>query len=59
MHQISDCQQFTWWNAISIYNMVTEVAITAIELGITAQLRVTRQRKASIMSLFACRFLYV
>ncbi|KAF2624467.1 hypothetical protein BU25DRAFT_413377 [Macroventuria anomochaeta] len=49
--------RFTWWNAISIFNIVTEVAIIALELGITAQLRVTRQRKASIMSLFACRFL--
>lgn len=40
-------------------NIVTEVAIIALEPGITAQLQVTRQRKASIMSLFAYRLLYV
>lgn len=56
---ISDYRKFIWWNAVSIFNIVTEVAIIALELGITAQLRVTRQRKASIMSLFACRFLCV
>lgn len=56
---MSDCQQFIWWNAISILNIVTELAIIALELGITAQLRVARKRKASIMSLFACRFLQV
>ncbi|KAJ4988311.1 hypothetical protein SVAN01_06246 [Stagonosporopsis vannaccii] len=49
--------RFTWWNTISIFNILTEVAIIALELGITAQLRVTRQRKASIMCLFACRIL--
>lgn len=49
--------RFTWWNAISIFNIITEVAIIALELGITVQLRVTRQKKASIMSLFACRVL--
>ncbi|KAF9697533.1 hypothetical protein EKO04_004324 [Ascochyta lentis] len=49
--------RFTWWNSISIFNIVTEVSIIALELGITAQLRVTPQRKASIMSLFACRLL--
>ncbi|KAH6629134.1 hypothetical protein C7974DRAFT_433825 [Boeremia exigua] len=47
----------TWWTVMSILNILTEVAIIALELGIVAQLRVTRQKKASIMSLFACRFL--
>ena len=53
----SDYLQFVWWNVTSILNIVTEIAIIALELGITAQLRVTRQRKASIMSLFGCRIL--
>lgn len=44
---------------MSIFNIVTEVAIIALELGITAQLQINRQRKASIMSLFACRILQV
>lgn len=46
-----------WWTTISVSNIVTEVAIVALELGITAQLRMQRQRKASVMSLFACRLL--
>ncbi|KAF1925890.1 uncharacterized protein M421DRAFT_7403 [Didymella exigua CBS 183.55] len=49
--------RFIWWNTISILNIVTEVAIIALELGITAHLQVARQKKASIMSLFACRIL--
>lgn len=53
----SDCHKFVWWNAISVFNIITEVAIVALELGITAQLQINRQRKASIMSLFACRVL--
>ncbi|KAF3042759.1 hypothetical protein E8E12_010021 [Didymella heteroderae] len=49
--------RFIWWSAISIFNIITEIAIVALELGITAQLQIARQRKASIMSLFACRVL--
>ncbi|KAA8616874.1 hypothetical protein A1F94_007522 [Pyrenophora tritici-repentis] len=47
----------TWWNAVSICNIVTELAIVAIELGITAQLHVKRQRKVTVMTLFSCRLL--
>ncbi|KAI0574824.1 hypothetical protein Ptr902_11621 [Pyrenophora tritici-repentis] len=47
----------TWWNVVSICNIVTELAIVAIELGITAQLHVKRQRKVTVMTLFSCRLL--
>ncbi|CAE7000764.1 hypothetical protein P3342_001300 [Pyrenophora teres f. teres] len=47
----------TWWNAVSICNIITELAIVAIELGITAQLHVRRQRKVAVMTLFSCRLL--
>ncbi|KAF2819496.1 hypothetical protein CC86DRAFT_471952 [Ophiobolus disseminans] len=46
-----------WWNIVASLNIATEVAIVTLELGITAQLRVTRQRKVSVMSIFACRLL--
>ncbi|KAL6704917.1 hypothetical protein ACN47E_007462 [Coniothyrium glycines] len=49
--------RLTWWTAISVLNIVTEVAIVTLELYITAQLHVKRNRKASIMGIFACRLL--
>ncbi|KAF3048714.1 hypothetical protein E8E11_009257 [Didymella keratinophila] len=56
-NQAQCVDRFIWWNVISVFNIITEVAIVALELGITAQLQINRQRKASIMSLFACRIL--
>lgn len=49
--------RLAWWNVVSIVNIITEVAIVTLEIGITAQLHVRRQRKASVMSLFAFRLL--
>ncbi|KAF2133081.1 hypothetical protein P153DRAFT_310072 [Dothidotthia symphoricarpi CBS 119687] len=49
--------RFSWWNAVSILNIVTEIAIVTLELGITAQLHIARQKKAVVMSIFACRLL--
>lgn len=49
--------RLTWWTGVSVLNIVTEVAIVTLELYITAQLHVRRNRKASIMSIFACRLL--
>jgi hypothetical protein len=49
--------RLTWWNAVSCFNILTEIAIVALELGITAQLHVRRQRKAAVMTLFSCRLL--
>ncbi|RAR15001.1 gaba permease [Stemphylium lycopersici] len=46
-----------WWTVVSVSNIITEVAIVTLELGITAQLQVRRQRKAVVMSLFAFRLL--
>jgi hypothetical protein len=53
----ADPEQLTWWNAVSCFNIITEIAIVALELGITAQLHVRRQRKAAVMTLFSCRLL--
>lgn len=53
----TDNWQSIWWTAVSVSNIITEVAIVALELGITAQLQVRRQRKAAVMSLFAFRLL--
>lgn len=50
-------EQLTWWTAVAVLNIITEAAIVTLELGITAQLHVTRARKASIMSIFGCRLL--
>lgn len=47
--------RITWWDTVSIFNVITDAAIVLLELGITAQLHITRRRKAGIMSLFACR----
>ncbi|RYN28882.1 hypothetical protein AA0115_g5560 [Alternaria tenuissima] len=47
----------TWWNIVSCFNIVTEIAIVALELVITAQLQIRRQRKAAVMTLFSCRLL--
>ncbi|KAF1835438.1 hypothetical protein BDW02DRAFT_288673 [Decorospora gaudefroyi] len=47
----------TWWNAVSVFNILTEVTIVALEIGIMVRLQVTRQRKAGIISLFAFRLL--
>ncbi|KAF2278076.1 uncharacterized protein EI97DRAFT_373989 [Westerdykella ornata] len=49
--------RFAWWNAIAGWNIATELAIVGLELGITAKLHVKRQRKATVMTLFACRLL--
>jgi hypothetical protein len=68
MHQSSKCdtpsfvpkfnlEQISWWNALSVLSVVNEAAIVALELGIIAHIQLTRQRKASIMSIFACRLL--
>ncbi|CAN9302772.1 unnamed protein product [Alternaria alternata] len=47
----------TWWNIVSCFNIITEIAIVALELGITARLQIRRQRKAAVMTLFSCRLL--
>ncbi|KAF1946276.1 hypothetical protein EJ02DRAFT_394467 [Clathrospora elynae] len=49
--------RLTWWNVVAILNIITELGIVMLELGIAAQLHVKRQRKAGIMSIFACRLL--
>ncbi|RMZ66778.1 amino acid polyamine transporter I [Pyrenophora seminiperda CCB06] len=49
--------RLAWWNGVAICNIITELAIVAIELGITAQLHVQRQRKVAVMALFSCRLL--
>lgn len=54
-----DTSQFSWWSAIAIFNIITEAAIIALELAIMSQLHIKRTKKAFIMSLFACRVLYV
>jgi hypothetical protein len=53
----SDFKQPSWWNALSILNIVTEAAIVTLELGIIAHIQIARQRKASVMGIFACRLL--
>jgi hypothetical protein len=50
-------EQFSWWNALSVLSILNEAAIVALELGIIAHIQLTRQRKASVMSIFACRLL--
>lgn len=51
--------QVAWWDAATITNIISEVAIVALEVAIMLPLQVPRPRKASIISLFACRLLYV
>ncbi|OSS47160.1 hypothetical protein B5807_10022 [Epicoccum nigrum] len=46
-----------WWSAIAGLNIVTELAIIAIELEIMSKLRIALKRKILMMSLFACRVL--
>jgi hypothetical protein len=49
--------QVAWWDAATIMNIFSEVAIVALEIGIMIPLQVPTSRKFSIITLFACRLL--
>ncbi|KAF2869232.1 hypothetical protein BDV95DRAFT_609459 [Massariosphaeria phaeospora] len=50
--------RFAWWYAVGILNIGSEVAIVALEVGMMVPLHITRLRKLSIISLFACRLFF-
>ncbi|KAF1949615.1 hypothetical protein CC80DRAFT_256910 [Byssothecium circinans] len=48
-----------WWNAATSMNIISEIAIVGLEVSIILALQIRWPRKASIVSLFACRLLVV
>ncbi|KAL5410030.1 hypothetical protein PMIN04_010799 [Paraphaeosphaeria minitans] len=51
---INDLQ---WWDSITILNIISEVNLVALEMGIIAPLQMARQRKVSLICLLTCRLL--
>ncbi|KAF2646837.1 hypothetical protein P280DRAFT_545119 [Massarina eburnea CBS 473.64] len=55
-----DCINFlSWWNTVAAMNIISEIAMVGLEIKIIMPLQMPRARKASIISLFACRLLIV
>ncbi|KAL5381018.1 hypothetical protein PMIN06_009844 [Paraphaeosphaeria minitans] len=46
-----------WWDSITILNIISEVNLVALEMGIIAPLQMARQRKVSLICLLTCRLL--
>ncbi|KAL5400384.1 hypothetical protein PMIN03_012425 [Paraphaeosphaeria minitans] len=49
--------QLQWWDSITILNIISEVNLVALEMGIIAPLQMARQRKVSLICLLTCRLL--
>ncbi|CAI6332616.1 unnamed protein product [Periconia digitata] len=46
-----------WWYGVTVLNIVSEVALVGLEIGVIMPLQMARQRKAFITSLFALRLI--